>query len=334
MLNPIGKYLLVRSAFLAVSLALPCSAESADTKFCDDYLREVIRKEKIEFMSVAIEQKGKILYEFAGTDGQEKNRNFTKDVPLHVASITKIFTAALMIRLMEEGKLSIYDNVRQYIPEYPFDDILLLYLMTHTSGCRQTSGSVAKDKKAFYGGLIRVFPADTDFQYFSAGYNVLSDVIERVSGMSIQDYGKKEIFDKLGMENTKFTPHIGESEMRTTTGDLVKFSRHLLEIRKTGKGGVLTPFSVDLMFREMTRGRYDRSPAFFLKSQTRRFGRCFGDLNSEAAVGHAGATGCFMVLDPKYDLVVVILTNGSRTIQLDDANYSRIINLLMSWFAK
>ncbi|OQA82195.1 MAG: hypothetical protein BWY31_03337 [Lentisphaerae bacterium ADurb.Bin242] len=88
------------------------------------------------------------------------------------------------------------------------------------------------------------------------------------------------------------------------------------------------------MFREMIRGRYDCTPAFFLKSQTRRFGNCFGDLNSEEAVSHAGATGCFLVLNPKYDLVAVILTNGRRTIQLDDANYSRIINLLMSRFAK
>ncbi|MFV0416333.1 MAG: serine hydrolase domain-containing protein, partial [Chthoniobacterales bacterium] len=299
-----------------------------------DYLQAVIQKEKIEFMSVAIEQKGKILYEFVGTDGHEKNANFTKDTPLHVASITKIFTSALMIRLMEEGKLSIHDNVRQYIPEYPFDDILLLYLMTHTSGCRQTGGSIPKDKQAFYDGLVREFPADTDFAYFSAGYNVLSDTIERVSGQSIQDYGKTEIFDKLGMKNTRFSPHTGESGMRTTAGDLIKFSRHLLETRKTGEAGVLTPFSVDLMFREMTAGRYDRTPAFFLKSQTRRFGRCFGDLNSEEAAGHAGASGCFLMLDPKYDVIIVILTNGSQTIQQDDANYSRIINLLMARFAK
>ncbi len=311
--------------------AISCFAQSGSELTCNNYLHNVLETEKISKMSVAIERSGKIQYEFI--DCKESEKNFSKETPLHVASITKIFTSALMIKLMENGKLSLYDNVRKYIPEFPFDDILVLHLLTHTSGCRATKGYTADNKQIFYQGLVRQFPVDTDFQYFSAGYNVLGDIIERVSGVFLQDYASQVIFDQLEMRNTKFTPHIGESGMSTTAEDLLKFARHILNIRKTGKAGILKPCSIDLMFREHTRGRYDRTPVFFLKSQTRRFGRYFGDLNSPETAGHAGSSGCFLLLDPKYDVSIVILTNGSKTIQASDENFNRINNLLMGQFS-
>lgn len=320
---------------LTVMLALAGLAQSDNAAFCDAYLRNVMKTGTIARLSVAIEQGGKTRYAFAESDGQAKNKEFTAKTPLKVASITKVFTATLIVRLAEEGKLSLYDNVRKYVPEYPFDDVLLLHLLTHTSGCRNTKGYSHTAKKAFYESLCREFPVDTDFRYFSSGYDVLADVVERASGLMLQEYGKREIFDKLGMADTAFSPDgQGGAGMTTTAADLLKFSRHLLDIRKTGKTGILTRFSTDLLFREVTRGRYDRTPAFFRKSQTRRFGRLFGDLSSEEAVGHAGATGCFLLIDPQYDLSMVFLSSDSNLdFRSEDANYSRIFNLLMARFA-
>jgi CubicO group peptidase (beta-lactamase class C family) len=315
-----------------MTASISCLAQSEGKAYCDAYLRNVCKTEKITGMSVAIEQSGKLLYEFADSDGKDKK--FSKDTPLHVASITKIMTSTLLIRLMEDGKLSVYDNVQKFIPEFPVNDVMVLHLMTHTSGLRATKGYNPANKLPFYSGLERRVPVDMEFEYFSTGYNILADIVERLSGAPLEDYAKRIIFDPLEMKHTTLAPHIGESGMHTTAEDLLKFSRHILDIRKTGKAGILKPCSVDLMFREMTRGRYDRTTAFFLKSQTRRFGRYFGDLNSPEAAGHAGATGCFLLLDPKYDLSIVILTNGSKTIQAEDENFVRINNLLMGQFAK
>lgn len=309
-------------------------SQNDSAAFCDAYFREVMRTGTISRLSVAIEQGGQTRYAFAGKD--DKNSDFTVKTPLPVASITKVFTATLIVKLAEDGKVSLYDNVRRFIPEFPFDDVLLLNLLTHTSGCRNTTkGYTRLGKKPFYDDLRREFPVDTDFRYFSAGYDVLADVVERVSGMTLQDYGRQVVYDRIGMENTRFADDgQGGAGMTTTAEDLLKFSRHLLNIRKTGKAGVLSRFSVDLIFRDVTRGRYDRTPAFFGKSQTRRFSRLFGDLSSEEAVGHAGATGCFLLIDPQYDLSMVFLSSDSNPdFRSEDANYSRIFNLLMARFA-
>jgi len=311
-------------------------AQGDNAAFCDAYFREVMRTGTISRLSVAIEQGGQTRYAFAGKDEKPRNVEFTAKTPLPVASITKVFTATLIVKLVEDGKISLYDNVRRFIPEFPFDDVLLLNLLTHTSGCRnRTKGYSRAGKELFYDDLCREFPVDTDFRYFSSGYDVLADVVERISGMTLQDYGRQVVFDRIGMGSTVF-PDDGQggAGMTTTAEDLLKFSRHLLNVRKTGKTGILTRFSVDLMFREVTRGRYDRTPAFFKKSQSRRFGRYFGDLNSEEAVGHAGATGCFFCIDPEYDLAMVFLSADSNgEWKGSDESFARVCNVLMGCFA-
>lgn len=308
------------------------AAASADTLKCNETLKGILEKENITGMSVGIEQNGNVLYEFAESDG--KPNDFSKDTPLRVASITKIMTSTLLIRLVEEGKLSLYDNVRQHIPEFPFDDVQVLHLMTHTSGLYGSYTTFEEGRRDNYAKVSRVFSLDTDFKYYSAGYNILGDIIERQSCMKFESYAEKIIFAPLEMTHTKMTPGIAESGMVSTAGDLLKFSRHILNARKDGKAGILTVAGLDLMFREHTRGRYDRTPVFFIKSQTRRFSRYFGDLNSEESVGHAGSSGCFLLLDPKYDVSIVILTNGSNTIQNCDENFARINNLLMGKFVR
>lgn len=310
-------------------------AQNDNAAFCDAYFREVMRTGTISRLSVAIEQGGQTRYAFAVSDGNPKNAGFTAQTPLPVASITKIFTATLIVKLVEDGNVSLYDNVRRFIPEFPFDDVLLLNLLTHTSGVRNRAGYSQKNKAPFYASLGREFPCDTSFSYFSSGYDVLADVVERAGGMAFQEYGRKIVFSPLKMADTKFSEDgQGGSGMTTTAADLLKFGRHILDIKKTGKPGVLTRFSVELMLREMTCGRYDRTPAFFKKSQSRRFGRYFGDLNSEEAVGHAGATGCFFCIDPEYDLAMVFLSADSNGgWRGSDENFVRVCNVLMGRFA-
>ena len=296
--------------------------------YCDLYLRKVFADENVLEMEIAAEQNGRLQYYFQKNGAGENQK--TAPVPLEVFSITKIFTSALLISLMENGRLSAYEPVRKYIPDFPFDDVLIHHLMTHTSGL--TGHLNAADRRHRFAALTREFPADTDFHYYSSGYDILTDIIEILAEMDIRDFAEIRIFKPLNMADSEFASHTGHRGMKSTAADLLKFGRHLLEIQKTGKPGILKPCSAALMFREHTRGRYDRTPAFFRKSQTRRFGRYFGDLNSPEAVGHAGAGGCFFLLDPQYDTVLIILTNGSHTIQLCDENFSKINNLLMGNF--
>lgn len=296
--------------------------------YCDSYLRKVFADENVLEMEIAAEQNGKLRYHFQKNGAGENQKAAL--APLEVMSITKIFTSTLLIALMENGRLSAYEPVRKYIPDFPFDDVLIHHLMAHTSGL--TGHLNSTDRMNRFALLTREFPLDTDFHYYSSGYDILADIIENLTGMDIRDFARIRIFEPLNMVNSEFASHQGQRGMKSTATDLLKFGRHILEIQKTGNPGILKPCSTALMFREHTHGRYDRTLAFFRKSQTRRFGRYFGDLNSPEAVGHAGASGCFFLLDPQYDTILIILTNGSHTIQLCDENFSKINNLLMGNF--
>ena len=125
----------------------------------------------------------------------------------------------------------------------------------------------------------------------------------------VADLVRDRIFRPLGMNHSAFAAHQGQSGLHITAPDLVKFGRHLLDIRRTRKNGILTPQGVDTLFRRCLKPEFNRTPAFFAKSGYIGFGQYFADINTMDAVGHAGATGCFFLIDPGLDAVEVVLTN-------------------------
>ena len=116
----------------------------------------------------------------------------------------------------------------------------------------------------------------------------------------------------------------------------MKFGRHLLDIRRTRKNGILTPQGADTLFRRCLKPEFNRTPAFFAKSGYVGFGQYFGDVNTMEAVGHAGATGCFFLIDPGLDAVEVVLTKrlseGDTRFSSCDANFSRIFSAMATNF--
>ena len=148
------------------------------------------------------------------------------DIPIapssvfHVASISKEFTAASILLLAEEGKLSIDDDVRKYIPELPDfgPRITLRHLLHHTSGLRdqwallvlagwrlnqdlitdQDVLEVLSRQKA-----LNFTPGD-EYLYSNSGYTLLALIVERVSGQSLRQFAQARIFQPLGMTHTFF----------------------------------------------------------------------------------------------------------------------------------
>jgi CubicO group peptidase (beta-lactamase class C family) len=135
-------------------------------------------------------------------------------------SVSKQFTATAIILLAQQGKLSLDDDVRKYVPEIPDygATIRLRHLLTHTSGLRDW-GSVAAI--AGWGRSVRThthahvldilsrqralnFPPGDQYSYSNSGYNVLAVIVDRASGMPFAEFEKKYIFEPLGMTHTQW----------------------------------------------------------------------------------------------------------------------------------
>ena len=329
-------------AAVALAVALPVGAVwagPAEKARVDAFLAREFAGGALKCMSCAYEQHGETRYRFTA---QKDWEGFDADTPVHVASITKVFTATLLMQLSEEGKVSLLDYVQKYIPEFPGADVPIISLMTHTSGWRNKTGHVAKcvDAKRhaeFYATLFKEAEVNERFRYMSQGYDILAEICEKVTGAAdVADLARDRIFRPLGMAHSAFAAHQGQAGLQITAPDLVKFGRHLLDVQRTRKTGILTPQGVDALFRRCLKPEFNRTPAFFAKSGYVGFGQYFGEVNTMEAVGHAGATGCFFLIDPGLDAVEVVLTN--RISEKDthfsscDANFARIFSVMATNF--
>lgn len=137
----------------------------------------------------------------------------------NLASITKPFTAAAIFILQSEEKLNIKNYVNKYIPEFPYPQMTIENLLTHTSGIPdythigqlivklRQSGSKSMTNKDIVEWIVNGRP-DLEFQsgsesrYCNTNYVLLAEIIESVSGMSYKKFMQEKIFDKLDMKNS------------------------------------------------------------------------------------------------------------------------------------
>ena len=329
------KFLTVPAVLLAASLP---AADGARQRM-DALLSKEFAEGALRCMSCAYEQHGETRYAFVAQKGWE---GFDANTPLHVASITKVFTATLLMQLSEEGKVSLNDYVKKYVPEFQGADVPIVNLMTHTSGWRNKTGHVARSVDAkrhdeFYATMFKEAEVNERFRYMSQGYDILAEICEKVTGAAdVADLARDRIFRPLGMAHSAFAAHQGQAGLQITAPDLVKFGRHLLDVQRTRKTGILTPQGVDALFRRCLKPEFNRTPAFFAKSGYVGFGQYFGEVNTMEAVGHAGATGCFLLIDPGLDAVEVVLTNrlneNDTHFSSCDGNFARIFSIMATNF--
>ena len=150
-------------------------------------------------------------YGFADRD---KQTPATPETRFRVGSVTKQFTAAAILRLAGEGRLSIDDPLARYFPRYPGGEgITLRQLLTHTSGlhnytehpdfmARVTRPIAAADLVAWFQDDPPDFAPGEQFSYSNTGYFLLGQIVEKVSGLSLGDYLGKQFFNPLGMRDT------------------------------------------------------------------------------------------------------------------------------------
>jgi CubicO group peptidase (beta-lactamase class C family) len=144
----------------------------------------------------------------------------TPETIFEAGSVSKQFTATAIILLAIDGKLSLDDDVRKYVPELPDygQTITIRHLMNHTSGLRDW-GSVAgiagwpRGRRAHtHDHVIDIlsrqrgvnFPPGHEYSYSNSGYNLQAIIVDRVSGMSFAEFSKQRVFEPAGMTNTQW----------------------------------------------------------------------------------------------------------------------------------
>lgn len=136
-----------------------------------------------------------------------------------LASISKQFTAAAILLLVEDGKLDLDDSLRQWLPSLPAstDAITIHHLLSHSSGLIDYEELMADDtvEQISDADVLRMLSEETDlyfapgsqYRYSNGGYVLLGLIVERASGKSLQDFLKQRIFQPLGMDNTLLYVH-------------------------------------------------------------------------------------------------------------------------------
>ena len=197
---------------LTFFFSLVCFAQKNKYVEVDNALQKLAQSKKFNG-SVLVARGGKILYQknigLADIEHQVPINTSTK---FELASITKTFTALLILQLADRGKVKLDGKVSDYIPEFTRSDsgeITIQHLLSHTSGLQDFVGLNCPfaqwTEKEFLDGLSKTplsFKAGTKFRYSSSTYILLRYIIERVSGFSYEKNLQEHILRVAGMNNS------------------------------------------------------------------------------------------------------------------------------------
>jgi CubicO group peptidase (beta-lactamase class C family) len=140
-----------------------------------------------------------------------------------LASVTKQFTAAAILLLAQDGKLKLSDSIRHWLPSLPAftDKVTLRELLCHTGGLPDYEDLIppGTTKQLNDGDVLRMigatthgyFPPGSAYRYSNTGYVLLGLVVEKASGLSLQDFLAQRIFKPLHMDHTLLYVHDGET---------------------------------------------------------------------------------------------------------------------------
>lgn len=253
-----------------------------------------------------------------------------------LASVSKQFTAAAVLLLAQDGKLSLDDRARKWLPELPpaADAITIAQLLSHQGGLIDYEDVMPADTKVplrdedvldLMAKTDRLyFAPGTSYRYSNGGYAMLALIVQKASGMTFQDFLRKRIFQPLGMNDTLAYVREGPPVPRRAFGYSEENGRWVrtdqsMTSSVLGDGGIYS--SIDDMAR-WDAALYDdrllsdasRAAAFSPKTRTDdptiEYGygwRITGD-----SVWHSGETIGFrnvIVRYPKRHLTVILLTN-------------------------
>ena len=178
-----------------------------------------------KFKGVAqISRGGEVIYQYVNGDDDNGNP-LTADSSLPVASVSKQFCAAAVMKLCDMDKLSVDDTLDKFYPEYKYGKSLKIKnLLTMSSGIpnydvylepsmlgANEEKNIGIIKKTMFDEELDFEPGD-DYEYSNSNYFLLADIVSQVSGEAYHDFIRKNFFEPLGMDHTGFVDKITENQ--------------------------------------------------------------------------------------------------------------------------
>jgi D-alanyl-D-alanine carboxypeptidase len=184
----------------------------------DSLANATMKQQGIPGMTVALAKNGSMLYAQAYGDSDMATHLATQTSTIfEIGSVTKQFTAALVMRLQEQGQLHVDDPISAYLPEYKFSSaITLRMLLTHTSGLANyttftqypgwaANGVSEQTVLSAVSQTPLLFPPGTQWSYSNSNYFALGAIIEKLTGQSYAASLSQSIFQPLGLTSTYYS---------------------------------------------------------------------------------------------------------------------------------
>jgi len=285
-----------------------------------------------------------VLRKAYGMADLERDIRNTPDTIFEGGSLSKQFTALAIQLLAGDGKLSLDDSVRKYVPELPDygTPLTIRHMLTHTSGLRDwgsvagIAGAPRTTREYTHGHVLDIvsrqkslnFKPGDRYSYSNTGYNLSAIIVSRVSGMSFAEFSKQRIFAPLGLTHTSWR----DDHTRVVKGRAIAyndeggvFHTEMPFENVHGNGGILTTVgdlliwnenfiapkvgSAKLMAEMSTLGLFNDG-----KPQAYALGLMVGDYRGVRNISHSGSTAGYRAhlnRFPDAHLSVAVLCNGS-----------------------
>jgi CubicO group peptidase (beta-lactamase class C family) len=292
--------------------------------------------------ALAVVKDGRIIYKRGyGMAKLEDNLVMTPDKIFDIGSVSKQFTATCIAMLVRDGKISLADDIRKYFPDLPQygRPITVQHLIHHTSGLRDYNGllelagfrpesdcpNVDEALEIVFRQKELNYPTGDEYSYTNTGYFLLGQIVEKVSGKSLNRFAQERIFEPLGMSHTLYQDDHRQIIKNRATGYTQAEKGYRLNMSnwdETGDGNIYTSvedlFLWDQAFYNNKLGQDLMEmlhTAGVLNNGTKLdygFGLIFRDYKGLKNVGHDGAWAGFTAAIsrfPEQKFSVICLAN-------------------------
>ena len=294
--------------------------------------------------AVLVIEGGKTLYKKCfGCADLEQNVPITTNTSFNLASVAKQFTAFAILLLEKEGRISLEDDVHKYLTDLPpySKPVTIRNLLNHTSGIWEYYSTMVyycgydkddhftldEDMELLKRQEDLLFEPGSQWSYCNSNYLLLAQVVERITGVTFQEWTRTHIFEPLGMKNSFFMRNSSEiivgkaKPYRKRNGELVKDVGPWTNA--VGMGYLFTNIEDMILwmdnFRTMNVGGKDVVSKMFQKTKLNDgsesfYGFGLGVLtrSGKLIVGHSGQTAGYktaMLYCPELDLGITVLAN-------------------------
>jgi CubicO group peptidase (beta-lactamase class C family) len=292
-------------------------------------------------------------YGSLGKKSHIENTDNSLETIYDLASVSKVVsTVTCIMKLIEAGKLRLYDAVSSYLPRFRFKNITIWDLVTHTSGLKADVIAAAKIRSReellnqIYNSDL-VYPTNSKIVYSDIGFMLLGFIIEEVSGMTLDEFARINVFEPLDMKDTCYNPKdidrcapteyrddeiykgylrgkvhdekayilggvAGHAGVFSTVKDLSNFIKMILNGGIHNGKRFLSKASIDLLYTPQV----EEQNGISRNNEIRTIGWILagnwpscGDLASKETIHHTGNTGTNIFIDRKNKIGFTMLTN-------------------------